>query len=289
MEKEVSPDDQIHSGALNHWQPWLDDSMAANGRPIQKNFFCWFGKSRVVHANGTPLVVFHGTGTKIEAFDPSLTGLGNDQLGSGFYFTTEIKQAKGYETAKLPFNANNKKPGGDSYPNTISAFLSIAKPIRLDVDQENLRHVCVTAKQAEEILKLAPGILHPDVSPLINWFDNGGKPFTFRQVKKVASSYTDLMSIENDFFAGQATAFRHAARAATGFDGVEKSFADGSKHFVAWFPEQVKSTANSGLFLPSSPSLTDEAAALALQSASKAKFAVEKVNVGRRKYAVSMA
>lgn len=250
-------------------RPWIDDAIAANGRPISLNFSEWFGDSKVT-AEGHPLVVYHGTGAKIEAFDPAITGLGNDQLGSGFYFTTDKDQACGYETALLPFSRADKI-GGDKSPNTLEVFLSIKKPILLCAEKNNLRETHITASQAAKIIKFAPDILHPDNSPLANWIDNNGQPFVERDIKNVASSYSNLMSIEHDFFQHHATDFRKAVHLATGFDGVEKSFPDGSKHFVAWFPEQVKSVNNQGLFLKSSPSLTDADSEDALRKSTKAK------------------
>jgi hypothetical protein len=184
--------------------------------------------------------VFHGTGAAFVAFDPAFTGQGEDQLGSGFYFTTDIVQAKAYQT-KIQ-SVDKPKLGGDLTPNTVSSYLALKNPIRLAVEQETLREVKITAAQVLSILKSAPNVYDGEESPLANWFDNDGKAFTNAQLAKVSKDYVDLISLENDFFKNDATAFRQAVFEATGHDGVVKEQPNGSQHYVAWFPSQIKSS-----------------------------------------------
>jgi hypothetical protein len=199
----------------------------------------WFGDSKVVDEQGKPLVVYHGTGADIEAFDPDRTGKGNDQLGSGFYFTSDEDTAKGYAGEK---------------GNLTPSYLSIQKPIVLGAEQGSLSGVRLTAKQAEAIMLLAPNIFDAEKSPLVDWVDNGGKKFTKAHVARVATNYVDqLGSLENDFFRDNATAFREAVNKVTGYDGVSKVFPSGERHFVAWFPEQIKSVNNRGTFDANDP------------------------------------
>ena len=222
-------------------------------------FKAWFGDSKVVDADGKPLVVYHGTGAEITAFDPSLTGQGNDQYGSGFYFTTSREEADSYQTATLPGKID--KIGGVENPNTVSAYLSIKNPIIIkSSDTPNLRGVDVTSAQAKKIISKAPDILDKDSSPLVDWIDNGGRPFTASHIASVSKNYSNLLAIENDFFRGNATAFREAVRDATGWDGVEVEFDNGKKHYVSWFPEQIKSAFNRGTFDPKNPNILYQAA-----------------------------
>jgi hypothetical protein len=223
-------------------------------------FKAWFGDSKVVDENGEPMVVYHGTGTTIEAFDPKFTGQGNDQLGSGFYFTEDASQAKGYETATLPY-ADQGKPGGIDSPNTIAAYLSIQNPIVLKEGEEHLGQIdmTLTEDQVVEILKNAPDIYDAIDSPLSNWFPvDEDEGYTDDDIRAVASNYTNtIIAIEGDFFRGEATAFREAFSKATGYDGVMKKFANGVTHYVAWFPTQIKSaTGNRGTFDPTDPRIT---------------------------------
>lgn len=61
----------------------------------------WFGDSKVVDAEGKPLVVYHGTGADgVDAFDSSKIGSNTDieagQPTGAFFFTTEREVADGY-------------------------------------------------------------------------------------------------------------------------------------------------------------------------------------------------
>lgn len=56
-----------------------------------ENFRRWFGDSKVVDAEGKPLVVYHGTEADFSVFDPEKIGSANTQTkrGSGFYFAKD--------------------------------------------------------------------------------------------------------------------------------------------------------------------------------------------------------
>ncbi len=41
--------------------PWVDTTVAANGRQVRENFDDWFGASKVHDADNLPMVVYHGT------------------------------------------------------------------------------------------------------------------------------------------------------------------------------------------------------------------------------------
>ncbi|MBO2823340.1 PLxRFG domain-containing protein [Pseudomonas aeruginosa] len=58
----------------------------------------WFGDSRVVDAEGEPLVVYHGTTADFSAFSREFLGEGdgNADFGDGFYFTDRADAASGY-------------------------------------------------------------------------------------------------------------------------------------------------------------------------------------------------
>lgn len=67
----------------------------SNGQPIHptkegvRNFWKWFGDSKVVDAQGRPQVVYHGTNSDIEYFDEKYLGksVDNPTTKFGFYFT----------------------------------------------------------------------------------------------------------------------------------------------------------------------------------------------------------
>ena len=116
------------------------------------NFKKWFGDSVVVDKEGNPLKVYHGTGTTITEFDPAFTGKGNDQLGSGFYFTSDPDEAKTYTTQRTSNRPNAEKIGGEDNPNVIDVYLSIKNPIKIQGHNLNDADIDLTPEQAEEIL-----------------------------------------------------------------------------------------------------------------------------------------
>lgn len=62
-----------------------------------RNFWRWFGDSKVVDAEGKPLVVYHGTTADIEAFDPERAGQEKySDWGKGTYFTPSADTANYY-------------------------------------------------------------------------------------------------------------------------------------------------------------------------------------------------
>jgi len=95
----------------------------SNGQPIAqteedvRNFWAWFGNSKVVDAEGRPRVVYHGTPNWGEqgAYDSFMTG-GYGVFGQGAYFTTSPRRASSY--------ANN-----GSAPNVYPVYLKIDSPL----------------------------------------------------------------------------------------------------------------------------------------------------------------
>lgn len=85
----------------------------------------WFGDSKVVDAEGKPLVVYHGTAADIQEFDPrrsgrNYLGRGGDQ---GFFFSNLPGTADVYaEQAAEPWRTKN------GAPNTMPVYLRLQKP-----------------------------------------------------------------------------------------------------------------------------------------------------------------
>jgi hypothetical protein len=98
--------------------------------------------------------VFHGSPKSFSEFEDTTTGKGTDQLGSGFYFTTDKSEAKGYTSLRE-----------STKPMVVSAFLNIKSPI--EVHGANLRDVNIKLSKNNiiNIIKLAPKIMHPEESP----------------------------------------------------------------------------------------------------------------------------
>ena len=231
---------------------------AEAAEPVDSQAFKdWFGDwtsgraehSQVVDSQGRPLIVYHGTGTNIEEFLPEFTGKGNDQYGSGFYFTTDRETAEGYTTRALN---DQSKPGGTDNHNVIPAYLNIRNPLVVEArDTPNLYQIEVPASQAAKIIGKAPDIMDPENSILGDFFDDFWESGPKRSmINRLAREYDwTLGSLATDIFRDHPTEYRQAVRDVLGYDGVQVNFPNGEKHFVAWFPNQIKhATENSGAF-----------------------------------------
>lgn len=91
----------------------------------------WFGDSKVVDAEGNPLVVYHGTGSDFTAFDPAMSG-GNYLRGAskGFFFTNRPIPAGVYaEQASGANFADESNPRfGAGTANIMPVFLALQSP-----------------------------------------------------------------------------------------------------------------------------------------------------------------
>ena len=104
------------------------------GNPIHsteagiRNFWAWFGDSKIVDEQGRPLVVYHGTGGDFDAFDRNKGGeaSGNSAGKKGHFFSGSTAIASDYA---LRAKGN---------PNVMPAFLALPKPTNRkfrDIDQ----------------------------------------------------------------------------------------------------------------------------------------------------------
>ena len=96
----------------------------------------WFGDSKVVDADGKPLVVYHGTRTKgeaIDSFDLQKSGSKTDSgwMGKGFYFGDQ-RTADAY-AGHYEFNPDHFPEGGQVYP----VYLSLQNPAILKDSERN--------------------------------------------------------------------------------------------------------------------------------------------------------
>ncbi len=76
----------------------------------------WFGDSKVVDANGEPMVVYHGTDQKFETFDPSRKGVTRvlfseyETKRNGFFFATDERAAGEFGSTTMPVYLSIKNP-----------------------------------------------------------------------------------------------------------------------------------------------------------------------------------
>lgn len=75
----------------------------AKSEPALRNFYKWFGDSKVVDGQGRPLVVYHGSDVSgIEVFDNQANQTKQRQIGAdrGYFFTDNKKVAERFRTAR---------------------------------------------------------------------------------------------------------------------------------------------------------------------------------------------
>jgi hypothetical protein len=181
---------------------------------------------------------YHGSGCQIERFDYEFTDIGNDQLGSGFYFTTSESEAAGYCTNRLN---GNPKPGCSMRPTLHKVTLNLKNPMPAD-------HMIDFHRQdIEAIIRQSP-ILDQQLE---NW---GEVEFSGRDtlIREAVETYVgsdghtgpiEAIKIFNmlstDFYPGHQRLFFEVLQKRYGFDGVVMSY-DRHKHYVAWFSESIK-------------------------------------------------
>lgn len=75
----------------------------AQSEPALRNFYKWFGDSKVIDSQGRPLVVYHGTDAEFDTFDISKFGqTDSGEFGKGFYFTGSKNYAEEYGSIVMP-------------------------------------------------------------------------------------------------------------------------------------------------------------------------------------------
>lgn len=101
-----------------------------SGRAITDTpeFRAWFGDSKVVDADGNPMVVYHATTAEFDAFDTNIQS-GDQWFGRGSYFATS--------EADLDDHIGMMGMGDDT--RVIEAYLSIQNPYIWDVSTEEKR------------------------------------------------------------------------------------------------------------------------------------------------------
>ena len=168
---------------------------------------------------------YHGTPVEFEAFDPSFIGRGNDELGSGFYFTDSFDTAKNYAL----------KAGDDEERVVIVAEFDIANPLPLEGGFTN--------SQIEKIMRRSSEF--DDL--LMNFgdvdFEGEEKVVGFAVKTYAATIRADtlmgLNALSNDFFQGREAEFLRAVNEVSGYDGLIRRKGD-ELHAVVWLPEQIK-------------------------------------------------
>lgn len=200
----------------------------ATGTP---EFRRWFGDSKVVDENGEPLVVYHG-GTVEDVFDTERGASGDTQLGRGAYFGPI-----GVAQEWVDFRGEGQV--GEYYLSLQAPFdetSSWTPPQEmLDALESRLVEMGVPPEDAREVHRPTWGTL-----------------------THLASV---LAGVEGGITTWQAADRINSALREVGFDGIIADWQSGSRQYVAFRPEQIKSaTNNAGTFSPTSPNVFEQSA-----------------------------
>lgn len=196
----------------------------------------WFGDSRVVDADGKPLVVYHGTTGDFNKFSRID---GGNAYGPGYYFTASPAEASGYADGS---GGGRMRPDGDAAPNVMPVYLSAQNVYELD--GRTLTRTEIGKLEAASN-KLTPGAWKK--GELAKAFDRAYPPTAQNVMQYIAQSAGGTYS---------------AIAQAAGYDGLR-----GSYGFVAFRAEQIKSAiGNRGTFDPNDANILNQSAIPAEQS-----------------------
>lgn len=182
------------------------------------------------------LVAFHGSGVAIDVFDYQFTNQGNDQNGSGFYFTTDLEEAIRYCNALYQ---NQPKLGGDDNPTVHVVRLTFENV--LDCKDER----ALTAAAVKKIILASPVL--DDALTNFGDVEFEGKAAVLNEAVQLYVSrkgdtpvIKELHKLANDFFpdAEHTETFNRAVFKATGIDAIKEDYGN-RIHYVAFFPEQI--------------------------------------------------
>lgn len=181
--------------------------------------------SKVVNADGTPKVVYHGTNADFWTFSLANRGKNGEKLGVGYYFVDNKSSAERY---------------GDR---VVEAYLDIKKPASAEVME-------ISRKDWEKFLDFA--IEHRDEYIDGEWKGNDiNKEYELTDFDYGSNDAELIKGFLNGIAAGNkdvTEAYLEMLKDSTGYDGIAYN-TDNTDYYVAFTPEQIKSaTDNIGTF-----------------------------------------
>lgn len=202
---------------------------AAVGQTDTDEFKGWFGQSRLVNPDGSPMLVYHGTKRDFTRFSRSRPGVGSTMFGTyeverhGIFVTPSAELANDFALQ----GERNKQTGA----NVMPLYASIQNP--LDMTQ---------------------GYTDAVFNAIEKW-GNDKDLNGYRIARNLGDNWGDWMLFDED--SGQDPAFLISMLKDLGYDGVKfyepKVAGEGASGdtFVAFDPEQIKSAVgNRGTFDP---------------------------------------
>ncbi|MCK5235768.1 MAG: hypothetical protein KAR06_02190, partial [Deltaproteobacteria bacterium] len=196
-------------------------------------FKSWFKESKIVDEAGEPLIVYHGTLASFETFRrPEEIGLAevDDVLDMGFHFGSR-EQAEERILGGRIFKGGKKVDTSRFVgQNIVPVYLSVQNPLRLK--DEGVWDSDTVSKQLFDL-----GLMDEENIKALKDAKNRG-----------VDEATNIKSVQT-------------VMSIAGYDGVvyENSVEGTGDSYIAFKPEQIKSTVNIGVFDPQDPNILRQA------------------------------
>lgn len=224
------------------------DNNTVNTKGLNVEQLEFFKQSKIMKDDEL-LPLYHGSAHEFSSFDPKSLGKGNDSWGNGFYFTDQKNSAQGYADEAKSNTANVKE-----------FYLNLTNPMYVDGKKNmSLNNVFFSKEVAVKVLKQHPNAyLQPseddeamsflaDYAPEYWDKKEHSKAELDHMIETVADEYfsdTSWVELESLYGKEHGQAFLKAISEETGHDGIVVDFGKDGKHYVAWFPNQMKLTTN---------------------------------------------
>lgn len=284
----------------------------SNGERIAKsaealrNFWNWFGDSKVVDEDGRPLVVYHGSTKKFEIFDINKSSK-ESNLGAGFYFTNNIddltsnyegggadfdnridriagriEQEEGVSWEEAKEKAYNQefegefryatylkleKPfiiGGtnetvltyeekyneetDEYEEPTGSLIEFAYRFDNELADLGIDDYTFSSTLFERAMNNGGYITATEIDELLSGDEQLGDMLIDYAEESVGQLLSDVVGYEYDGFIDNTVDKKFGSHRVAGqkMEGVDES----TTHYIAFEPNQIKSTQNRGTFSP---------------------------------------
>ncbi len=199
----------------------------------------WFADSKVVDADGKPLVVYHGSPNDFTVFSYKFNNSNGQAEGRGFYFTDNRSYAEGYQS-----------DGGKLF----EVYLSLQNPL-------NPKELTITKPELRKIINA----IDPDGDGISNYAEDSrgypGSAWRNRALDSAVNAIYDSSENDADIIGELYSSFGggtvlEEVRRISGYDGFMTRNENGDTVYVVFSPTQIKSaTENVGTFDPENPDI----------------------------------
>lgn len=189
----------------------------AKSKEALENFYRWFGDSKVVDEQGRPLVVYHGTSELFDIFDIAKVGTNTRNkgiFGKGFYSSNKEKVASSYRR--------------DTKGNKLLESEGYVMPLYYKLENPFMWFQGGRFKEAKESIEIAKKLGFPK-----------------ERIQDDGDGFIRLLPLTED---KQIEKFTNTLKE-NGYDGVIFKYSNTDLfEYVAFNPNQIKSTSNRGTY-----------------------------------------